>query len=76
MAILVETDSRSRVVLPGHGNQRFLLQENEDGSILLQPARVTTEAQAEYDQDPYLQALLSRAASSPTVRRRREPRTR
>lgn len=75
MAIVVETDSRSRVVLPGHSNRRFLLQENEDGSLLLQPARVITEAQVEYDGDPYLQALLTRAAASPTVRRRREPRS-
>lgn len=74
MTILVETDGRSRVVLPGHSNQRFLLQENEDGSLLLQPARVIPEAQAEYDRDPYLQALLSRASASKTVRRVRLPR--
>ena len=33
MSTLIETDARSRVVIPGHMNQRFLLQENEDGSI-------------------------------------------
>lgn len=74
MTILVETDGRSRVVLPGHSNQRFLLQENEDGSLLLQPARVIAEAQVEYDSDPYVRALLSRAAASKTVRRARAPR--
>lgn len=74
MGILVETDARSRVVLPGHSNQRFLLQENEDGSLLLQPARVISQAQAEYDGDPYLQALLTRASASATVRRVRAPR--
>jgi hypothetical protein len=68
---LIETDSRSRVVIPGHSNERFVLRENEDGSILLQPARIVTEAQSEYDGDPQLQALLSRAAKSTTVRRRR-----
>lgn len=68
------TDGRSRVVLPGHRNQRFLLQEDEDGSLLLQPARFITEAQADYDSDPYVQALLSRAAASKTVRRPRAPR--
>jgi len=71
MALTVETDSRSRVVLPGHPNQRFIMQENEDGSVLLQPARVVTEAQLEYDESPELQALLSRAAHSKTRRRRR-----
>lgn len=75
MEILVETDSRSRVVLPGHRNQRFLMQENPDGSLLLQPARVISEAQLEYDNDPELQALLARAAQSSTVRRQRQRRT-
>ena len=56
---LIETDDRSRVVLPGHPNQRFVVRENEDGSILLEPARVITEARA----------LLSRAAASKTVAR-------
>jgi hypothetical protein len=74
MTLVVETDGRSRVVLPGHSNQRFVVQENADGSLLLQPARVVTEAQFEYDSDPELRDLLSRADASPTVRRRRERR--
>ena len=72
--ILVETDARSRVVLPGHSNERFVLQEQEDGSILLQPAVVLTQAQAEYDADPELQSLLTRASRSATVRRTRQRR--
>jgi hypothetical protein len=72
---IIETDARSRAVLPGHSNERFLLHENADGSLLLQPARVVTEAQAEYDGDPELRALLARAASAATVRRRRNRRS-
>jgi hypothetical protein len=68
----VRKDARSRVVLPGYPNQHFLLQENDDGSILLQPARIVSEAQAEYDATPELQELLARATRSSTVRRRRE----
>jgi len=75
MAITVETDDRSRVVLPGHPNARFVVRENADGSILLQPALVVTEAQHEYDSDPELQELLARATASPTVRRARLRRT-
>jgi hypothetical protein len=71
MAALVQTDSRSRVVLPRHPDQLFQVQENADGSILLQPARVVTEAQAEYDETPELQELLSRAMAWPTKKRRR-----
>ncbi|MFM7871120.1 MAG: hypothetical protein ACKPBG_05515 [Actinomycetota bacterium] len=70
--ILIETDVRSRVVLPGHPRQRFLVQENSDGSILLLPAAVVSEAQLEYDQTPALRDLLARAAKSPTVRRTRQ----
>jgi len=71
MAITVETDDRSRVVLPGHRNQRFLVQEMSDGSLLLQPALVVSEAQHEYDSDEKLRELLARAAAAPSVRRRR-----
>jgi hypothetical protein len=75
MATVIETDSRSRAVLPGHSNQRFVMQENEDGSILLQPARVVTEAQLEYDSDPELRDLLARAAGTATVQRTRQRRS-
>lgn len=75
MTIVVETDNRSRVVIPGHSNERFVVQENADGSVLLQPARVVTEAQLEYDSNPELRDLLARAAAAPTVRRSRQRRT-
>ena len=50
------------------------MQENSDGSILLQPARLVSEAQSEYDNDPELRDLLARASGSPTVRRNRQRR--
>jgi hypothetical protein len=68
---LIETDARSRVVLPGHPNQKFLVQENSDGSILLLPARVVTEAQLEYFENPTLRDLLGRADTAKTVRKGR-----
>lgn len=68
---LIETDSRSRAVLPGLPNRRFVMRVNDDGSILLQPARIVTDAQQDYDSDPELRDLLARAAASPTVRRAR-----
>ena len=49
-------------------------QENADGSLLLQPASVVTDAQLEYDGDPELRALLARAAKSSTVHRSRQRR--
>jgi len=74
VSILIETDSRSRAVIPGHQNQRFLVQENSDGSLLLQPATVVSDAQREYDTNPELRALLAQAAASPSVRRSRRHR--
>ncbi|CAN5410743.1 hypothetical protein BH23ACT9_BH23ACT9_28400 [soil metagenome] len=49
----------------------FILQENSDGSLLLQPAVVVSQAQLEYDESPELQQLLANAAGSPTVQRPR-----
>jgi hypothetical protein len=72
---LIETDNRSRAVLPGHPNQRYLMRENEDGSILLQPARIVTDGQQEYDTNPELRELLARATAAPTIRRTRKRRT-
>lgn len=71
MRVLVETDARSRVVLPGHPDKKFLMRENGDGSLLLEPARVISEAQLEYDESAELRELLARAAVSPTVRKSR-----
>jgi hypothetical protein len=71
---LIETDARSRAVLPGRPNQRFLMRVNEDGSILLQPAHIETDAQLEFDSDPELRNLLARSAASPTIHRPRQRR--
>lgn len=73
---LVRTDGRSRVVLPGHSDEMFLMRENPDGSILLEPAVLVSKSQLEYDQDPELRELLAKAAASPTVRRNRRKRQR
>lgn len=70
----IETDSRSRAVLSGHPRQRYLMRENEDGSILLQPALIVTEAQLEYDTSPELRNLLARATTASTVRHARSRR--
>jgi hypothetical protein len=70
---LVETDGDGPVVLPSHPDTRFLLRENEDGSILL-PAGVATEAQHEFDATRELRELLAAATSTPTVRRTRHRR--
>ena len=73
-AVTIETDARSRVVLPGHSNSRFIMEELPGGAILLQPAVVLSTAQLEYLTDPVLRELLTQAAASKTVSRpRRQP---
>lgn len=72
--ILIETDALGGTVLPGHPSQRFVMRANEDGSILLQPADVVTQAQSQFDTDTGLRDLLARAVASPTVRRSRQRR--
>jgi hypothetical protein len=64
----IQTDGRGRVVLPWHPNMRYLMRENEDGSIL-QPATAVTVAQQEFQSTPELLDLLARATAAPTVRR-------
>lgn len=68
---VVTTDSRSRVVQPGRPSEMFILRENADGTILLEPAVVVSAAQREYDTTPELRNLLADAAASETVRKRR-----
>lgn len=74
MPAYIETDARSRVVLPGRPNERFLLTERPDGSLLLEPAVVVSAAQHELDTDPELRALLERALGSPSVHKARKRR--
>lgn len=70
MTLIVEADSHGAMVLPASPCKRYLMTENADGSILLQPV-LMSEAQAEYDGNAELRQLLTQATSAPTVRRQR-----
>ena len=67
----VVADSRSRVVIAGHANEQFLVEELWDGSIRLEPARIVSDAQFEYDNTPELRESLDRAQKSGRVTARR-----
>ena len=43
---IVQTDARGRAVLSGHRNQRFIMTDQSDGSVLLVPAVVVSQAQS------------------------------
>ncbi len=71
MSEIIQTDARGRLVLTNRKNEHFLKTELPDGSVILKPGVFVTTAQREFDTNPELQELLSRAANSPTVRRNR-----
>jgi hypothetical protein len=62
---LIETDGRGRVVLPGRRNERFLVTENEDGSLLLEPAVVLTAAEHRLLSNTVFGKKISEAAAEP-----------
>lgn len=48
-ATLIESDARSRVTLPGNkGNRRYLMHEEPDGTLILEPAVVMSELERRY----------------------------
>ena len=48
MSEMIRTDSRGRVTLVGHPDSTYLLHEEPDGVLVLEPAVVMPAAQASY----------------------------
>ncbi len=48
MSEMIRTDSRGRVTLVGHPDSTYLLHEEPDGVLVLEPAVVMSSAQASY----------------------------
>jgi hypothetical protein len=65
MGYLVETDGRGRVVLPGRRNERFIVTENGDGSILLEPAVVLTAVEHRLLSSKAFAKKMSQVAAEP-----------
>jgi hypothetical protein len=65
---LVETDARSRVVLPGRPNARYLVHEDPDGTLILEPAVVMTKAELAYRNSPELQRIVAEGRAHPERR--------
>jgi hypothetical protein len=75
--VLVEVDSRRRLSLGRVGrHDRYLVREEADGTIVLEPAVVFTEAEARVLSAPELLARIEDNRAHPErrqVRRRRVP---
>lgn len=71
---LIEVDARSRVTLPGKANRRYLVREEDDGTVILEPAVVMSELEARYLANPELQARVAHGRAHPEQGRPRPER--
>lgn len=73
MEQLIETDKRGRASL-GKASARYLMREEADGTLILEPATVVTELERQFMANSALQAQIEYAQAHPEQRRRRTPR--
>ena len=67
---LVETDARGRASL-GKPGGRYLMHEESDGTLILEPATVVTELERRYLANATLQAEIAHAREHPEQQRPR-----
>jgi hypothetical protein len=72
---IVETDARGRASL-GKPLGRYLMHEESDGTIILEPATVVTELERRFMANSVLQAQVAYAREHPEQQRPRKPRPR
>ena len=64
---IVETDSRGRASL-GRPGRRYLMHEESDGTLILEPAVVVTELERRFLLNAALQAQIEHARAHPEQR--------
>lgn len=75
MSSVVETDSRGRLTLPGSKpNRRYLVHEEPDGTLVLEPAVVISELERRFLANAALQARIEHARTHPELGESRPPR--
>lgn len=70
---IVDTDQRGRATI-GHPGQRYLMHEEADGTLVLEPAVVITELERRFMANAAIQAEIAHAKEHPeerVARRRR-----
>lgn len=70
---IVETDARGRASL-GRPGRRYLMHEESDGTLVLEPAVVVTELERRFMANAALQAQIEDARKHPEKRRSRRSR--
>jgi hypothetical protein len=72
---IVETDARGRASL-GLPRRRYLMHEESDGTLILEPATVITDLERRFMANAALQARIVQAQEHPEQQRARQPRPR
>jgi len=72
---IVETDARGRASL-GRPERRYLMHEESDGTLILEPAVVVTELERRFMANTALQAQIEYAKTHPEQRAQRQRRHR
>jgi len=70
---IVDTDARGRASL-GRPSRRYLMREEADGTLILEPAVVVTELERRFMANAALQAQIDYARAHPEQRRARRQR--
>jgi hypothetical protein len=70
---IIETDARGRASL-GRPGRRYIMHEEADGTLVLEPAVVVTELERRFLANATLQAEINYARAHPEQRRSRRPR--
>lgn len=74
MSTMIEIDGRSRVTLPGKAGRRYLMHEDADGTVVLEPAVVLSEMELRAMRSSEIQATLAASQRNPQDRRPRPAR--
>lgn len=72
---IIETDARGRASI-GRPSRRYLLHEESDGTLVLEPAVVVTELERQFLANSALQAQIAYAQEHPEQQRPRRRRDR
>ncbi len=64
---MIEVDARNRVTLPGKAHRRYLVHEQDDGTVILEPAVVISELEARYRANSDLQGKVAHGRAHPEL---------
>lgn len=64
MNSIVQTDTRGRVTLPGHPNERYALEETPEGALVLEPVITVTKRDLWLRENPDIRAEVEHSLAT------------